>query len=39
VIRKQQGSASAKKELDRLYGTVNLVKQKKGYWILQAVNN
>ncbi len=33
VIRKQQGAASAKEELSRLFGTVELVTQKKGYCI------
>ena len=36
VIRKQQGAASAQKELVRLYPQVEVLKQKKGYWVLQA---
>lgn len=38
VIRKQQGAVSARAELERIYQTVHLVQQKKGYCILQAVN-
>lgn len=36
VIRKQQGAKSAKKELERLYPQVDLLKQKKGYWVIEA---
>lgn len=36
VIRKQQGAVSAQKELTRLYPQVEVLKQKKGYWVLQA---
>ncbi|SEN60294.1 class I SAM-dependent methyltransferase [Lihuaxuella thermophila] len=39
VIRKQQGAASARAELERLYPSVNLARQKKGYWILEAVSD
>jgi len=39
VIRKQQGAASALKELESLYAVVERVEQKKGYWILRAVND
>jgi 16S rRNA (guanine1207-N2)-methyltransferase len=39
VIRKQQGAASARTELERIYSEVHLVEQKKGYWILQALND
>ncbi|MBH8607342.1 class I SAM-dependent methyltransferase [Thermoactinomyces sp. CICC 10521] len=34
VIRKQQGAASAKKELEQHFGDVQAVAQKKGYWII-----
>ncbi|RAL23239.1 class I SAM-dependent methyltransferase [Thermoflavimicrobium daqui] len=36
VIRKKQGAESAKKELERNYDHVEVVAQKKGYWIIQA---
>lgn len=36
VIRKQQGAESAKKELAKLYPKVDLLKQKKGYWVIEA---
>ncbi|MFD1428232.1 16S rRNA (guanine1207-N2)-methyltransferase [Kroppenstedtia sanguinis] len=36
VIRKQQGGASAKKELETRFAEVDLVEKKKGYWILRA---
>ncbi|GGA53614.1 methyltransferase [Kroppenstedtia guangzhouensis] len=36
VIRKQQGGASAKKELDTRFAEVEIVEKKKGYWILHA---
>jgi 16S rRNA (guanine1207-N2)-methyltransferase len=39
VIRKQQGSASAKEELSRLFDQVEQVTQKKGYCIFLAKNN
>jgi 16S rRNA (guanine1207-N2)-methyltransferase len=39
VIRRQQGAASARAELERLYPRVNLARQKKGYWILEAVSD
>jgi 16S rRNA (guanine1207-N2)-methyltransferase len=39
VIRKQQGAASAKEELSRLYGSVEQITQKKGYCIFLAKNN
>lgn len=39
VIRKQQGAASAKKELARLYPSVEEVEHKKGYCIFLAKNN
>jgi len=36
VIRKKQGAASARDELNRLFASVDVAKQKKGYWILRA---
>lgn len=36
VIRKQQGAESARTELLRLFTNVEVVAQKKGYWIIQA---
>ncbi|MBA4495879.1 class I SAM-dependent methyltransferase [Paenactinomyces guangxiensis] len=39
VIRKQQGAGSARAQLERLYEKVRLVKQKKGYCIIQAVRD
>jgi 16S rRNA (guanine1207-N2)-methyltransferase len=36
VIRKQQGAASAKKELETHFADVQVVAQKKGYWIICA---
>jgi 16S rRNA (guanine1207-N2)-methyltransferase len=39
VIRKQQGAASAKEELSRLYSSVEQITQKKGYCIFLAKNN
>lgn len=39
VIRKQQGAASAKEELSRLFDDVEQVIQKKGYCIILAKNN
>ncbi|MCH5585923.1 class I SAM-dependent methyltransferase [Shimazuella sp. AN120528] len=39
VIRKQQGAASAKEELTRLYDHVEQVAQKKGYCIFLSKNN
>jgi 16S rRNA (guanine1207-N2)-methyltransferase len=36
VIRKQQGAASAKKELASYFQDVEVVEQKKGYWIICA---
>lgn len=39
VIRKQQGAQSAKKELEQIYSKVEVITQKKGYWIVQAVND
>ncbi|BCU80382.1 hypothetical protein JIR001_01650 [Polycladomyces abyssicola] len=36
VIRKKQGAASARDELNRLFTSVDVAKQKKGYWILRA---
>ncbi|SFJ37629.1 class I SAM-dependent methyltransferase [Thermoflavimicrobium dichotomicum] len=36
VIRKQQGAASAKAELERIFDQVDVVEQKKGYWIIRA---
>ncbi|MFC7442672.1 class I SAM-dependent methyltransferase [Laceyella putida] len=36
VIRKQQGAASAKKELESIFHEVDVVEQKKGYWIICA---
>ncbi len=36
VIRKQQGAASARKELESIYSSVDLVAQKKGYCIFCA---
>lgn len=36
VIRKQQGAESARKELRRLYPKVDVLKQKKGYWVMEA---
>jgi 16S rRNA (guanine1207-N2)-methyltransferase len=39
VIRKQQGAASAKEELARLFDQVEQVTQKKGYCIFLAKNN
>jgi 16S rRNA (guanine1207-N2)-methyltransferase len=39
VIRKQQGAASAKEELARLFPYVEQVSQKKGYCIFLAKNN
>lgn len=39
VIRKQQGAASAKEELTRLFDQVEQVEQKKGYCIFLAKNN
>ncbi|TCS94212.1 class I SAM-dependent methyltransferase [Hazenella coriacea] len=38
VIRKQQGAQSAKKELEQIYSSVKTIEQKKGYWIIQAMN-
>lgn len=38
VIRKQQGAQSARKELEQIYSSVEVVAQKKGYWIIQAIN-
>lgn len=36
VIRKKQGAASAREELNRLFSSVDVAVQKKGYWILRA---
>lgn len=36
VMRKKQGAESAKKELMRLYPQVEVLKQKKGYWVMEA---
>ncbi|PTX58166.1 16S rRNA (guanine1207-N2)-methyltransferase [Melghirimyces profundicolus] len=36
VIRKQQGGASAKKELETLFPEVGIVEKKKGFWILRS---
>ncbi|MDR6226971.1 class I SAM-dependent methyltransferase [Desmospora profundinema] len=36
VIRKQQGAPSAKEKLEHLFGDVDLVLKKKGYWILRG---
>lgn len=36
VIRKHQGAKSAQKELIRSYSQVEVLAQKKGYWVLQA---
>lgn len=38
VIRKQQGAASAQKQLATLFSSVELIEQRKGYCILQAKN-
>jgi 16S rRNA (guanine1207-N2)-methyltransferase len=39
VIRKQQGAASAKRELESKYPVVEVVEQKKGYWVIRARNH
>lgn len=36
VIRKQQGAVSAKRELEAIFHEVDVVEQKKGYWIICA---
>jgi 16S rRNA (guanine1207-N2)-methyltransferase len=36
VIRKQQGASSAKQKLTQLFDQVEVVKQKKGYWVIRA---
>jgi len=36
VIQKKQGAPSAKKKLEELFGTVEVVKKEKGYYILRA---
>lgn len=37
VVQKKQGMPSYKKELDRLFGNVEVVKKDKGYYILKAI--
>ena len=36
VIRKQQGAESAKRYLETIFGSVELIERKKGYWILRC---
>lgn len=36
VIRKQQGAESAKKYLETLFSSVEMIERKKGYWILKC---
>ena len=36
VIRKQQGAESAKKYLETLFASVDMIERKKGYWILRC---
>ena len=36
VIRKNQGAASAQKELERLFGNCECIEKDKGYWILRS---
>ena len=36
VIRKQQGAESAKKYLETLFNSVELIERKKGFWILKC---
>ena len=36
VIRKQQGAESAKKYLETLFSSVDMIERKKGYWILRC---
>lgn len=38
VIQKKQGAPSAKKNLESVFGNVEIVKKDKGYYILKAVN-
>jgi len=37
VIRRQQGAASASKELERIFGNVSRLALKKGFEILKSV--
>ena len=39
VIRKQQGAESAKRYLETLFGSVELVDRRKGYWILKCAKS
>ncbi|MBA4603160.1 class I SAM-dependent methyltransferase [Thermoactinomyces mirandus] len=39
VIRKQQGAVSAKKELEQLFSSVDVVDRKKGYWVIRSRND
>lgn len=38
VIQKKQGAPSAKKNLEKVFGNVEIVKRDKGYYILKAIN-
>ena len=37
VIQKKQGAPSAKKNLEQVFGNVEIVKRDKGYYILKAI--
>lgn len=37
VIRKQQGAKSAIQELSRLFSRVEVLRKKKGYWVIQSL--
>ncbi|ENH95865.1 ribosomal RNA methyltransferase [Gracilibacillus halophilus YIM-C55.5] len=37
VMQKKQGAPSAQKKLDELFGTVELIKKNKGYYIFRAI--
>lgn len=37
VIQKKQGALSAEKKMQEVFGNVQLIARKKGYWILQSI--
>ena len=39
VIRKQQGAESAKKYLETLFPSVEMIERKKGFWVLRCIRN
>ena len=39
VIRKQQGAESARKYLETLFPSVEMIERKKGFWVLRCIRN